>query len=251
MLQKRLAFTLPTGPAPALADATDWRECFVGASIGRDADWNALRVSCPPGRLGISPASPGAMDWLLDHVESIAAVVADKVGTAVPFEIIERAVGVTCRGEDLFAYQFPRLVIAKGGGDWAGLRDAKLPAEAAGRVLRSIESALRREWTAWNCLPVALGDPDVRFMVLADSGRATIIPAIHAGRSGHGKPVNALVRRHLTVLSPWRVTGDFCAGPLAALGFSRMAHTQAPEQLDRDIQRALLTLPAFDETQSC
>lgn len=251
MLQKRLAFALPSLPASQAMDASDWRACFVSLGIGDYREWNALRVGCPPGKLGISPATPAAGEWLAQHVEAIAAAVADRAGVAVPFEILERRARVSVHPDKVFAYQLPRLVVAKGGGDWAGLREAEPEPALLGRVIASIEAALRREWLAWSCLPPALASDERSFLVVSDPGRVTIIPAVHADRSGHGKPVNALVRRHLTVLTPLRIEGDFCAGPLATLGYSRMAPARAPEVLNRDVQRALLALPPFQEETAC
>lgn len=244
-MQTTLLFSLPANPELAARDASDWRRSWVEAGIGTYDAWNAQRVVARHDRLWIIPSTPAAVAWLQGHLDAIAAVVANTAKDAVPMELRDRAVHVRAEKDRLTAYRFPRIVVAKGGGDWQPHFEKTLDPAIGQKIVRSIESALRRELTAWDRLPSYLSNNEP-FLALADPGRAAVIPAIHGDRSGHGRPVNLLVRLGLTVLSPLRIEGDLFAGPLASLGFGRLLRGEPPAALDRATQRNLLTLPSFD-----
>lgn len=244
-MQQTARFTLPEDTWGANGrDSSDWRSIWVAAGIGGLDDWNRMRVVMVRETLWIIASTPASGGWLTSHIDAIAGVIADVVQDAVPLVIRSRSVGVRAGGEHLWAYRFPRIVVAKGTGDWkphfAGTLDPALTA----RMTRMIESGLRRELLAWDRLPDELDGP---FLVIADPGRPIIIPAIHADRSGHGKRVNVLARSQLMVFSPYRFEGDLFAGPLASIGFGRMLRSATATLLDRQTQCALLALPAYQK----
>lgn len=242
-MQRSFLFSLPS--ALTDGDASEWRAAWVAAGIGDYEAWNAQRVVARGERLWIIPSNPVAIDWIMPRLDAIAAVVAARAGDVVPLEIRDRAVSVRAEPDRLHAYRFPRLVVAKGGGDWQPHFEDTLDPAIGDKIIRSVENALRRELTAWGRLPAFLANGE-RFLALSAPGRATVIPAVQGQRSGHGKPVHMLVRLNLSVLSPLRIEGDLFAGPLASLGFGRLLRGEAPAELDRATQRSLLALPTFD-----
>lgn len=230
-------------------EASEWRTRWVGAGVGSLDDWNHLRVVVAREMLWIIASNPTANVWLMAHIDAIAGVVATTVNDAVPLQVRQRAIGVRTGTEELWAYRFPRLVVAKGSGDWTPHFAAIPDPGLLDGLARTIEKGIRRELQAWGRLPSMLDDPRP-FLVLSQPGRPVVIPAITAQRSGHGKPVNVLARAHLTVLSPLRLEGEIFVGPLASLGYGRMVRTTAPDMLDRATQTALLGLPDFSEAMS-
>lgn len=244
-MQPVVNFILPAD-RPDLAGlyASHWRQKWVDAGIGTFDRWNQQRVVARHDALRIFPASPEASDWLLSVLDGVAGVVATAVGDVVPMELNERPVGVRAEADKLHAYLFPRMVVAKGGGDWSDQFATPLPDALGGKIVHMIEAALVRDLSAWHRLPDYLKDGSP-FLVLHEAGRPAVIPAIEANRSGHGKAVHVLVRRELTVLSPLRIQGDLFVGPLGSLGFGRMVRKNPPDMLDRTTQRALLSLPTF------
>lgn len=239
--QQHLRFDLPDLTMLRVMDAADWRDVFFKHGIGGRQEWNALRVSTPLGRLAIGPSSPAAQGWLMAHSATIASAIAEHAGLPVQMETFETPIAIACHAEETFAYQFPRLVVAKGSGDWGEMRASSFGPECGAAIVSAVAASLRREWAAWGCLPESL-EGGAPFMVLSNPGWPDIVPAIHARNSGHGKPVNALLRKHLTVLSPWEVRGDFHPGPLAALGYSGMVKATPPSTLSSEQQMAMLDL---------
>lgn len=245
-MQRTLLFTLPAAwTASHRLDAADWRSLWIGNGIGTFADWNGIRVVPVRELLWVISGSPAANDWLARHLDGIAATVAEEVADAVPLAVRDRPVAVRGGDETLWAYRFPRLIVEKGGGDWARHFELPLSPDLADRMLRRMEASLRRELAVWSRLPDVL--VDAPFLALFQPGRPLVIRAIHSDRSGHGKPVNALARADVAVLSTVRIEGDLFAGPLASLGYGRMRRTAPPEVLDRSLQRALSALPVLTE----
>jgi hypothetical protein len=244
-MQNLALFSLPsTWHLAHPMDAADWRAAWMRAGIGDTHAWNRLRVVCARELLWVISGSPETNSWLDQHMNAIACAVTDVVGDAVAFEVRSRTIGVRASADRLWAYRFPRLVLAKGTGDWQPHFAHPLDPNILQRMQHVLESGIRRELTAWNRLPDVLDDQN-HFLTITDPGRAVIIPAIHADRSGHGKSVNVLVRSNIIAISPIRIEGEVFAGPLASLGFGRMLRTSAPELLDTSTQRALLQLPDF------
>lgn len=216
-----------------------WRAAFVAAGIGTYPDWNQVRVVAVQQLLWLIAGSPAAGAWLNKHIDAIAGAVAGAEGGPVPLELRERAVGVRAGTDQLWAYRFPRLVVTKTSGDWGRQMTAPLPADEADRLAAMIQSGLRRELATWDRLPAKLADDNAPFLVVTDPGRAIPVAAIGSNRSGHGRPVSVLVRRHVHVMSYWRLEGDLSVGPLASLGYGRLLRASAPDLLSPALQRAL------------
>jgi len=244
-------FSLPESWAAAHPmDASDWRTRWVAAGIGTFDQWNNLRVVAVRNLVWVISGSPAANEWLQNHLDAIAGEVAATVDDAVPLEVRERSIGVRKDADSLWAYRIPRFVACKGSTNWKPHFEPALDQALLDRMTRSIEASLRRELTAWGRLPEVLADGQP-FMVISNPGRPVVIPAIHANRSGHGKSVSVLTRSAMVLMSPFRLEGEFFAGPLSSIGYGRLQRTSAPEMLDRRTQRALLTLPHEHEAPSC
>lgn len=249
-MQKTLLFLLPASMGSWRAmSAGDWRKRWVTAGVGSYEDWNRLRVTANGERLWVTAGSPETSGWLDEsRIDVLASLVAAVVGDVVPMEVRERTVRVRAEPSGLYAYRFPRLVVAKGGGQWEAHFTASLSPELRIGLVNQVERALRREFLTWDALPSYLAY-NSQFVVLFDPGHAQIVPAVSGERSGHGKPVHALIRKGVTFLSPLRIDGDLAIGSLTSLGYGRMLRTAAPTLFDRNAQRALLALPSFsDET---
>lgn len=246
-MQRTILFSLPASWVMAHhLDAGEWRSRWVAAGVGDLPTWNSVRVVAVRELLWIVSGSPDANCWLEGQLDAIAGVVAETIADAIPVQVRERAVGVRTGADALWAYRIPRLVIAKGGGDWQPHFKPALDPAITVKMARSIETGLRRELHAWGRLPSMLDD-ERPFVVVTQAGRPAIIPVIQGNRSGHGKPVNALVRSNVVVLSPLRIEGDLFVGALASLGFGRVLRTPPPEMLDRATQTALFDLPDYHE----
>jgi hypothetical protein len=247
-VQTTLRFTLPEGNERLRAmDASDWRALWVQSGIGTYEEFNALRVAPRNNRLWVSTGTPIASEWLTpDRVDAIAGSVAGMADNVVPMAVIPHMVRASGEPDRLYAYRFPRLVVAKGYGQWSEHFDQTLSLTLQHKLQALIETGLRRELTTWDALPNHIADSE-HFVALTDVGHATVIPIIHGERSGHGKPVNALVRRGVTVLSPFKFDGFLAVGALASLGYGSMVRGAAPEILTLEIQKALLALPAFGD----
>lgn len=241
-MQKALLFTLPPAiDAVQRVSASGWRDAFEAAGIGRRADWDAIRVLAIKDQLSLYAGTPDANRFLDEHLDAIAGCIADQVNAPCELHCTERQVGVRAGTETLWAYRIPRLVVEKKHGDWQPHFEALLSPDLKERILRRIEASLRRELNAWGRLPEALEDGQ-HFLALADPGRAIIVPAIEAGRSGGGKPVNVLLRKDVVVMCYWRFEGHLFVGPLASLGYGRVARGTPPEVLSTQLQRDLLKI---------
>lgn len=246
---KRMTQSLAVfGPFPASLpatwprDAAAWRARWVDAGVGGYEDWNHLRVVALRERLWVLPGSPAAVSWLEANLDGVAGVVADAAGEAVPLDWRTRQVGVRSSDDMLWSYRLPSFVVEKRAGAWGHHFEDPLSPELRAALCRKVEAALRHELAVWGRLPAVIEqDP---FLVVADPGRAAIVPAIGAARSGHGKPVSVLIRRGVQLLSYWRFEGEFLLGPLASLGHGRLLRAIAPDLLDGDTQDALLALPS-------
>lgn len=244
--QRTLLFALPENrPAPRM-DASDWRAAFVVADVGQMEDWNKLRVVAVQHMLWVIAGSTQANEWIDLNLDAIAGVVADVCAGPAALEVAFRHVGVRAGGGRLWAYRIPSMVVDKGGGEWKEHINPPLSEPLVAKLKLKIESSVRRELAIWDALPLALA-PDKPFFVVTDPGRGMIVPGIHADRSGHGKPVNVLLRRHVRVLSPLRIDGNIFAGALNSLGHGRLLRTQAPEIIERATQIALTDMPTFEE----
>lgn len=244
-VQRIALFTLPAPPeTQPPRPAADWRHRFVSAGIGAlEPEWNRIRVVSLPTALWLIPCDPVAGDWLVSHLDAIAGVVADTTGVAVPLEVRERAIGVRHQDDLLWAYRLPAYVVQKSPGDWSPHFEKELAPALRDAMARKIERGLRKELSAWGKLPAALDTSDP-FLVVAEIGRATAVPAISAERAHRDKPMLVLVRRYPLLLSYWRLEGELFVGPLASLGYGRLLRIPAPEVLDRYTQKALLALPS-------
>jgi len=247
-MQTTVFFTFPTTYAPEpRRDSAAWRTAFVEAGLGNFADWNQIRVCAVRNLLWLISGSPAANPWLTARLDGVAGVVAGVVGDALSMEVRQRAVTVR-HDAQVHAYRLPVWVAAKWqrGNDWAAQRAEPQPTTALVTMARTIERQLCRELRTWDVLPtsLAMGEP---FLAIGNAGRALPVRAISAERSGHGKPMDVLVRRPLIFLSSWRLEGEFFAGPLASLGFGRVLRTRLPEQMDRNMQNALLDLTPTGE----
>jgi len=246
-MQRTILFTLPAAWCSSNAsNAPFWRSQWTAAGVGTLDDWNQVRVVAVRELLWIIAGKPAANAWLDANLDGIAGVVASTVQDAVPVEVRDRSVAVRASEDTLWAYRFPRIVLAKGNGDWSEHFQPSLSADLVAKMARTIEKGIRKELSVWSRLPFMLAS-QTPFLVVTQPGRPLIFPAIGGDRSGHGKPVNVLARAHLTVLSPVRIEGDLFVGPLASLGYGRMLRTQPPESLGRDVQSALLALPDYNE----
>lgn len=225
--------------------ASAWRSIFVGAGIGTFDDWNTVRVSASQRQVWIIAGSQAANTFIEAHFDAIAGALAQACNGPVPLEVSQRAVGVRSGTDKLWAYRFPKLVVEKNPGDWSAHFAADLDPALKASIERKVERSIRRELAEWGRLPSAL-DNEVPFLVLAQPGRAMPIQAVTAQRSGHGKAVTVLTRLHPVFLSYWRLEGHLFAGPLASLGFGRIARTEAPELIDRGVQKALLDIIPTD-----
>lgn len=247
-MQRIAVFSLPeppvTGPErPPLTPAATWRARWVTRGIGTYEEWNHLRVLPLRDRLLITAGTPLANDWLMEHLDGIAGTVSDEIGQPVPLELQERAVGVRISDDRLWGYRLPEVVVSKSASDWAPHFSADLSKELRDSMARRFERSLRNELNAWGRLPDEL-DNDEPFLVVSQTGAAHGIPAINPERSGHGKPVSVLARRHVMLLSYWRFEGELYLGPLASLGYGRMIRCQPSDLLDRYTQKALLAVPS-------
>ena len=221
--------------------AADWRSRFVAAGVGDFTGWNQVRIGATRDQLWLVAADPNGNAYLDRHLDGVAGVLASICAGPVAMERINRAVGVRTGTEKLWAYRIPRFVAEKKAGDWSPHFAAQLDGALKSKIERRIEASIRRELDAWGRLPKVL-DNDQPFLVIAQPGRAVPVPAIDATRSGHGKPVNVPVRSQLVFLSYWRLEGELFAGPLAALGYGRLTRTNAPDSIDRTLQRELLNI---------
>lgn len=236
-----LAALPPAIDSSSELNASQWRMRLVAAGIGTFEDWNRVRISASQRQLWIVAGEPAANAFLSLHLDDIAGVLASTCNGPVPLEISERAIGVRSGTDKLWAYRIPKLVVEKKPGDWSAHFAPSLdPAIRAG-IERKVERAIRKELDTWGRLPAVL-DNDEPFLALSQPGRAMPIQAISGQRSGHGKPVSILARLQVVFLSYWRLEGQFFVGPLASLGYGRVARTAAPELLDRTVQKALLDI---------
>lgn len=245
-MQRIAVFSLPesTGEgAKVPVPSATWRSRWVTAGVGTYDDWNRMRVVSLRDRLMLVAGVPAANDWLMTHIDRIAGVVSDQVGAAVPLDLQERAVGVRWSDDRLWGYRFPEVVVSKSATDWGPHFSPDLSAELRDALARKMERSLRSELKSWGRLSDEL-DNDDPFFIVSQPGIAHGNPAIAPERSGHGKPVSVLARRHMMLLSYWRFEGELFLGPLASLGFGRMIRCQPSELLDRYTQKALLALPS-------
>lgn len=240
-MQKTVLFSLPPAiDAIARPNAATWRGTFEAAGIGTRSEWNQIRVDVTHEKLNLYAGNPKANEFIDANLDGIAGCVAETMAKPVPFELVERAVGVRAGTDRLWAYRIPRFVADKDG-DFKPHFETQISDELRNRMVRKIETSILRELDSWGRLPEALttGAP---FLAISDPGKAMVIPAIESGRSGHGKSVGVLVRRHLHFLSYWRLEGRLFAGALNALGFGRIDRASAPELLTVDLQRQLLKI---------
>lgn len=250
-MQKVLLAALP----PAIdsspeRSSSEWRTAFVAAGIGTYDDWNKIRVSATHRQVWIVAGEPSANAFIEAHLDGIAATLAHICNGPVPLEISDRAIGVRACTDKLWAYRIPKLVVEKKAGDWSAHFKALLDPSLRSSIERKVERSIRRELDMWGRLPHAL-DNDAPFLVLSQPGRAMPIPAITSQRSGHGKPVNVLTRLQPVFLSYWRLEGQIFVGPLASLGYGRIARTEAPELIDRATQKTLLDIiPSQPESEA-
>lgn len=241
-MQITLLCTLPPAiDEAARLRASDWRSRFVDAGVGDYTAWNRVRISAIREQLWLVASEPDGNTFLETNLDGIAGVLAATCHGPVAMERIERAVGVRTGTEKLWAYRIPRYVAEKKAGDWSAHFAAQIDSALKAKLERRIEASIRRELAAWGRLPDVL-DNDQPFLVIAQPGRAVPVPAIDASRSGHGKAVHVLVRSQVVLLSYWRLEGELFAGPLAALGYGRLTRTNAPDAIDRALQRELLNI---------
>lgn len=241
LVQKTLLFS----PPPAIdgvnrPNAARWRETFELAGLGTREQWNGVRIDVNRQKLNLYAGNPAANDLLVTHLDGIAGCIADAFKAPVPFEMVDRAVGVRAGTEQLWAYRVPYLVAEKKG-DFAPHMTPQIDASLRERIERKIEQGIRRELEVWGRLPASLADAQA-FLAIADPGRAVIIRAIESGRSGHAKQVGVLVRRNLVFLSYWRIEGRLFVGGLRSLGYGRVDRASAPEVLSVDLQRQLIKI---------
>ncbi len=245
--QRTLLFALPEARPNPRMDPSDWRAAWVAAGVGPNTDWNQVRVVAVGHLLWVIAGSPRANDWIDSNLDAIAGTVADVCAGPARMEMAYRHVGVRAGQGRLWAYRIPAIVLEKGGGDhWKEHLEVALSPEMSCAVLRKIEDGVRRELQAWGALPLAI-IPDKPFFVMLHPGRGMIAPGIHGDRSGHGKPVNVLLRKHVQLLSPLRIEGNVFAGALNSLGNGRLLRMQPPEMLEPSIQSELMNLPIFED----
>lgn len=244
-MQKVLLAALPPAiDATPERDSSQWRTIFVDAGIGTYADWNTIRIAAGQRQLWIVAGVPAANAFLEARFDDIAAALANACQAPVPLAVSERDVGVRPCTDKLWAYRIPKLVVGKDG-DWSAHFAPTIDPALKASIERKVERAIRRELDAWGRLPPVL-DNDAPFLVMSQPGRAMPIQAITGSRSGHGKPVSILARLQPVFLSYWRLEGQLFAGPLASLGYGRIARTEAPELIDRATQKALLDIIPTD-----
>jgi len=217
-----------------------WRAALEAHGAPR-AIVDQLRVECPRASLRITAGTPSASEWLGENEPLVARAIASRLTEAAGVVIRERQVFTRFADEELFAYRFDRLVVAKPGShDWDRFNGRPLPGEAFAPLASMIERGIRRDLEAWGELPPRLknGEP---FLVIVDGGVAVGVPAL-PGRGGSPQRLPVLVRRGVIALSPLRINGSVYAGHLNSLGFGRAQRALAPQQIDRDAQRRLLAL---------
>lgn len=241
-MQKSLIFSLPAAiDAMQRMRPSHWRDAFESAGIGERAQWDLIRLLALRDQLNLYASTPQANTFLTDHLDAIAGCVADQAKAPVEMQLNERQVGVRAGTDILWAYRIPRLVVEKKHGDWQPHFEASLAPELKDKIARRVESSLRRELAVWRRLPGVLDDAKP-FLTIADPGRALVVPAIEANRSGSGKGVKVLVRRDVVLMSYWRFEGHLFVGPLASLGFGRITRSAPPEMLGTDLQRDLMKI---------
>lgn len=202
-----------------------WRST-VEATVGlkpNDPVWLAVRTVQTQTALWFIAGNPSASDLLQDSYAALARSVVERIGKAIPFEILSRRVALR-RANYLVDYRVPKLIVSKSGPDWSDFNGETLSDESKRKLQDRISQQIARQAEAWG---LALPDNGVP-VTLVEGGRPLpILQAIESGRSGSAKGRAALARAPVTFTSLWELDGEWQFGPLGALGFGRGYRTYA------------------------
>jgi hypothetical protein len=202
-----------------------WRST-VEAAVGlksNDPAWLSVRTVQTQTALWFIAGNPSASDLLQNSYATLARGVVERLGKAIPFEILARKVALR-RANYLVDYRVPKLIVSKSGPEWGDFNAETLSDEAKRKLQDRISQQIARQAEAWG---LALPDNGVP-VTLVEGGRPLpIMQAIEAGRSGSAKGRAALARAPVTFTSLWELEGEWQFGPLGALGFGRAYRTYA------------------------
>lgn len=196
--------------------SSQWVGALRAAEGLADAPWDALSVFQSGSALSVVARAPAASAWLGEAYPRLLAVALDALGRVARVELLSRDLGVRADTPYLWAYEIPRLVVAKKG-EWAGWREPELAEPLAERLVGRINRDLSAQATAWG---LAVDPPR---MVVLDAGRPMPLKAaLRADTNKAGTPLTVLARLGVRLASAARIEGDWFAGYLQGLGYGRI-----------------------------
>lgn len=213
---KQAVIRLHTGSAPW--GSSQWVGKLKTQAQLERAPWDDIAVSQSGSALSLIARSPKGSEWLERSTDDVLRSCIDVLGRVARIELLNLDVQARYDTPYLWAYNIPRLVVAKDG-DWTSLAAVPLADATRDAITNRINSRLAQQAKAWGIAR----SPTVA--LLTDGRPMPLKEALRAGAHGSSKALTVMARLDVRVVSEARLEGAWFAGLLPGLGYGRMFRT--------------------------
>lgn len=200
--------------------STAWKAAF--SATHQDAPWQHLAVVQSNTALSLVAKHPDASRWLTDNIGTLSRVVMGFLNRVITMEHLELQPNIRVQAQMFWAYDLPKVVVAKSGQDWSGLNEGKLSEEKRAKLASRFAVQLQEQLALFGLS--ADGDPPLQIEIVDDGVPMPIkesLPTSKAGSAGRAEQ-SLLARKGMKLRTIHRIEGDFSVGQLVGLGYGRV-----------------------------